>query len=120
LWVLWRARRLGRPVTEDQPVAVAGSELVAAVGRLLDARRRPDEAAETVRADVRRAAAGRLGLLADADVRTVAAAVAARTGRDEAAVAAALGEHPVTTDDDLVAVTAELDRIRSDVLGRTP
>ena len=31
--VLWRSRRLGRPVLEPQPVPLAGSELVVAVGR---------------------------------------------------------------------------------------
>ena len=41
VYALWRARRLGRPVAEPQPVAVAGSELVAAVGNLLDRTRSP-------------------------------------------------------------------------------
>jgi hypothetical protein len=118
LWVLWRGRRLGRPVVEDQPVAVAGSELVVAVGRLLDARRRPDEAAAALRADVRRVVDARLGLPPGADVRTAAAAVAARTGLDEARAAGALGLRPVGTDDELLAVTADLDRIRSDLVGR--
>lgn len=118
LWVLWRGRRLGRPVVEEQPVAIAGSELVVAVGRLLDGRRRPDEAAASLRADLRRAAEGRLGLAPTADLRTVASAIAARTGIDEARAAAALGERPVTTDDDLLAVAADLDRIRTDLFGR--
>src|SRR3546814_8139145 len=42
LYAVWRAIRLGRPVREDQPVRIAGSELVAAVGRLLGRTRRPD------------------------------------------------------------------------------
>ena len=42
--VLWRARRLGTPVAEPQPVAVAGSELVAAVGTLLDRSGSPQHA----------------------------------------------------------------------------
>jgi hypothetical protein len=117
VWVLWRARRLGRPVHEDQPVVVAGSELVVAVGRLLDARRQPHEAAAALRADVRRAVDARLGLPPGAEVRTAAAAVAARTGMDEGRAAAALGERPVHGDDDLLDVAADLDRIRSDLLG---
>ena len=120
LWAAWRARRLGRPVVEEQPVAVAGSELVVAVGRLLDARRRPDEAAQVLRGDVRRAVGARLGLPADADVRVVAAAVADRGGIDHDRAAAALGERAVATDDDLLAVAADLDRIRTDVLGSRP
>lgn len=117
LWVAWRARRLGRPVVEEQPVAVAGSELVVAVGRLLDARRRPDEAAEVLRADARRTIGARMGLGPDADVRTLAAAVAGRAGLDVDRTAAALGERRVTTDADLVAVADDLDRIRTDLLG---
>lgn len=35
VYALWRATRLGRPVREEQPVRIAGSELVSAVGRLL-------------------------------------------------------------------------------------
>lgn len=35
LYALWRATRLGQPVREEQPVRIAGSELVSAVGRLL-------------------------------------------------------------------------------------
>jgi hypothetical protein len=120
LWAAWRARRLGRPVLEEQPVAVAGSELVVAVGHLLDARRRPDEAATVLRDDVRAAVGVRLGLPADADVRVVAAAVAARSTLDQDRAAAALAERPVTTDDDLLAVAADLDRIRTDVLGSRP
>ena len=120
LWAAWRGRRLGRPVLETQPVAVAGSELVVAVGRLLDARRQPAEAAAVLRADLRRAVGSRLGLTADADSRTVAAAVAARSGLDQDRAAAALGDRPVTTDADLLAVAADLDRIRTDILGSRP
>ena len=117
VWVAWRARRLGRPVVEEQPVAVAGSELVVAVGRLLDARRRPDEAADLLRADVRRAVTARMGLAADADIRTVAAAVASRSTLDADRAAAALGDRRVVTDADLLAVTGDLDLIRTDILG---
>lgn len=120
VWVAWRARRLGRPIVEDQPVAVAGSELVVAVGRLLDARRRPDEAAATLRADTRRALTSRLGLPADVDDRTLAAAVADRSTLDQDRAAAALGERPVVTDGDLLAVAADLDHIRTDLLGSRP
>lgn len=117
LWAAWRARRLGRPVIEERPVAVAGSELVVAVGRLLEARRRPDEAAGVLRAEARRSAAARLGLPPDADVRTLAAALAGRDGSLEAGrVAAALGDAPVATDGDLLALAADLDRVRSAVL----
>lgn len=117
IYVLWRARRLGRPVVEPQPVAVAGSELVTAVGRMLGGRKQPAEAAARVRADLRRALERRLGLPADAPATHVADAVAARSGLDPATVVAALGGRTVTTDADLVEVIADLDHIRHNVLG---
>lgn len=117
LYVLWRGRRLGRPVGEPQPVAVAGSELVSAIGRLLDARGRPDEAAAALRLDLRRALVNRLGLPATADGRTIGAAVAARTDLDADRVAAAIESRPVADTAALVEVAAELDRIRRAAIG---
>ena len=35
VFALWKARRLGRPVAEPQPVELAASELTVAVGNLL-------------------------------------------------------------------------------------
>src|SRR3546814_18850835 len=62
LYAVWRAIRLGRPVREDQPVRIAGSELVAAVGRLLGRTRRPDAAAAALRGRLRRRLRSRLGV----------------------------------------------------------
>lgn len=117
VWVLHRGRRLGTPIVEEQPVAIAGSELVVAVGRLLDATDRPGEAAATLRAATRRTLEARLGLPAGADTAGLAAAVAARTGLDAAVVAAALDGRAVRTDADLVDVAADLDRIRTHLTG---
>jgi hypothetical protein len=117
VYVLWRGRRLGRPVVERQAVVVAGSELVTAVGRMLEGRHQPSEAADRVRADVRRALERRLGLPVGAPVERLADAVAARTGLDPATVVAALATRPVTTDGDLVDVVDDLDRIRDLALG---
>jgi hypothetical protein len=114
LVVLWRARRLGRPIEEPQPVRIEGSELTRAVGRLLENNRRPDRAAALLRDRARRELSGRLGLPLDGTVDAVRAAVAARTTltEDEAwrAVAA-----PVRSDDDLVAVAHLLARIREEL-----
>jgi hypothetical protein len=97
-------------------VAVEGAELVAAVGRLLDGRHRPDEAAETLRAETRRSLEARLGLPATSPPEALAAAVHGRTGIDAATVHAALAR-PVRSDADLVAVARELDTIRRTILG---
>lgn len=117
IYVLWRGRRLGRAVTEPQAVALEGSELVTAVGRMIGARKQPAEAAARVRAETRRALEARLGLPADTPVEHIAEAVAARTGIDASTVTGALERRPVGTDADLVAVLADLDRIRDHVLG---
>ena len=119
LW--WRARRLGRVVAEPQPVPIAGSELVAAVGNMMSRRHDPGRAAETVRRDTVAAVGERLGVPRDTDPRLVAAMIAQRTGRDEATVAAALFASSVQTDADLITVTSQLESIRQEMLhGRHP
>jgi hypothetical protein len=119
LW--WRARRLGRVVAEAQPVPIAGSELVAAVGNMMSRRHDPGRAAETVRRDTNSALAARLGIARDTDPRLVATMIAQRTGRAEATVAGALFASPVHTDADLIAVTSQLESIRQEMLhGRQP
>src|SRR5205807_3951525 len=45
LLALWRARRLGRPVLELQPVVIPGYELVTAVGNLLQRAHKRDQVA---------------------------------------------------------------------------
>ncbi len=111
--VLWRARRLGRPVVETQPVEVDGSELVAAVGRLLQGNRRPDRAAAALRDRARRDLSAPLGLDLDPEVATVVAVVAARTSLTEAEARRAVAD-PVRSDDDLVAVADLLARLREE------
>lgn len=114
LVVLWRARRLGRPIEEPQAVRIEGSELTRAVGRLLENNRRPDRAAALLRDRARRDLSGRLGLPLDATVDAVVTAVTARTTLTEdetwRGVAAA-----VRSDDDLVEVARLLARIREEL-----
>jgi hypothetical protein len=116
VYAAWRARRLGRPVTEPQPVAVAGSELVAAVGNLLDRTRSPDHAARLLRGDLHRFLADHLGLPAGSPPEVVVAVAVDRTGVDEASLRWALGPAPVTDDAGLVALARTIDRIRTEVL----
>lgn len=88
--VVWRARRLGRPVLEDNAVQVPGSELVVAVGNLWQQTRRRQRAAAVLRRDLRRDLCARLGLPATAPADAIAEAAAARTGADVATVLSAL------------------------------
>lgn len=112
--VLWRARRLGRPVPEPQQVRIESAELTAAVGLLLARSRHPGRAAAVLRDRARRDLSGPLGLPLDAPGPLVVDAIAARTTLDPTeAHQATLA--PVTTDDDLVAVANLLARVREEI-----
>ncbi len=119
IFIWWRSRRLGRPVAEALPVEIAGSELVGAVGDLLRRRGNVGRAAATLRADTRRVLCERLGLGPDPAPVALVEIVAARTGRDAAAVGAALyddPEAPVADGDALAQLSITLDAIRQEVL----
>jgi Domain of unknown function (DUF4350) len=111
---LWRARRLGRPVVEPQPVQLPGSELVVAVGTLLQRARGRGQAAGLLADDLRRTLAERLGLPASAPPEQVADAAAARTGVPRERVLAALTAAP-RDEAGLVALAHAVDRVRREV-----
>lgn len=115
VFALWRARRLGRPVLEPQPVQIAGSEIVTAVGNLLQQGRRREAAASMLRSDLRRTMSERLGVPVDAPPATFAAAAAARTGADPATVEAVLAATPPRDDDALVALARSVESLRNEV-----
>ena len=81
VFALWRGRRLGRPVAEVQPVEIAGSELVVAVGNLLQKAGRPEIAAERLRTDLHHDLRHRLGLPVTTSADVVADLAAARHRR---------------------------------------
>jgi hypothetical protein len=116
IYALWRAVRLGRPVREPLPVEIAGSELVAASGRLLERGRAPGEAAEVLRAGLRRDLRARLGVAATASSEVLAQAVAERSGLDVDEVRAAIDDHAVTSDAELVAVARAVASVHQEVL----
>jgi hypothetical protein len=116
-----RGRRLGRPILEPQPVQIAGSALVGAVGNLLQQRRDPEPAANLLRADLRRTVAERVGLPATAPPSVLAEAVSARTGRPAAELRDVLDDRPLAGDAELVSLAAQIDIVRQEVLhGRSP
>ncbi len=102
---LWRGRRLGRPVVEEPPVEIPGSELVAAVGHLYQRGRHRRRAADVLAGQARRAVANRLGLPRSTDARTVAEVAAARTGMPIGEAHAALAP-PEPPDDEALVVLA--------------
>jgi hypothetical protein len=116
LYALWRARRLGRPVVERQPVEIAGSQLVRAVGSLEQRTHASDRAGAALRHDVVRLIRERYGLAPDVPIATVAQVVADRTGLERHRVEAALGGTPVPDEQTLLTLTYELDTIRKEIV----
>ncbi len=116
VYAWFRARRLGRPVIESQPVEIAGSELVLAVGQLLQQTKRPQHAAYLLRVDVRRRLAERLGLAPDVPIDVLVDAVVGRTDVEPEKVWQALGDGPVADDHALLELAQNLEAVRQEVL----
>jgi len=117
VFVLARSRRLGSPVEETQPVAIAGNELVRARGRLL----RKVEKSATVGslvAGFRSDLAKSIGAPADISHERLAKLAAARCRFEPEAILDALTTRSVHDDRSLVELTDRLDEIRNDVLNR--
>jgi Domain of unknown function (DUF4350) len=112
---LWRARRLGRPVAEPQPVQVPGSELVVAVGNLLQRARGRGQAAGLLGDDLRRSLAERLGLPPSTPADQVADAAAQRTGVQRERVLRALIPGTPGDEAELVALSQAIDAVRREV-----
>ena len=116
---LWRARRLGRPVLEPQPVELAGSELVVAVGNMLQQARRRGQAADLLRDDLRRTLAERLSLGPDAPPEVVAEVAAARTGVDRQEILRALRQTEPPSDAELVVLAQTTEAVHQEVTHAT-
>lgn len=113
--VLWRARRLGPPLVEYTPVRLANAEQTIAVGALLARNTTRAAAVARIARDTRRRLARRLGLHRGAETDEIAAAVAARTGQDGAAIAAVLEPAPPGDDAGLLRATADLTTVERNV-----
>jgi len=116
LLALWRARRLGRPVVEPQPVQLPGAELVVAVGNLMQRAKGRGQAAGLLTDDLRRSLAERLGLPASTPPDQVADAVAARTGIPRERVLRTLTQAMPRDEAELVALSQAVDSIRREVI----
>jgi hypothetical protein len=109
-----RARRVGAPVTERVPVRVPGSELVLAIGELLERHGHRDAAAVRLRDDLRGDVAVALSLPRDTPADVLAEVVVDRVAPDldPAAVAGILTDGPVADDDAFAALAAASARLR--------
>jgi hypothetical protein len=117
LVILWRGRRLGRPVAEVMPVELPGSELIAATGNLMHEGGHRARAALILRGDLRRRAGRRLGIPRQADPATVAAMAARRTGVSEAVMLGALTGPAPQSDAELVHLAETIDGINEELSG---
>jgi hypothetical protein len=117
LFALYRARRLGRPVPEDPPVEIAGSELTRAVGGLMEHAGARDRAAASLRRSARRRLAAAYGLAAGSPPEVVVITTEARSGIDRDRLERALYDHPVADDAALAAVAREVDDVVALALG---
>jgi hypothetical protein len=112
---LWRARRLGTPVSEVQPVQVAGSELTVAVGNLMARAGRRDAAGGLLRHGLRRWLGERLGTGSSASPAQLAEATAARTTVPYERLVRLLEDGPVLSDAELVELAQSIEGVRQEV-----
>jgi hypothetical protein len=115
VYVAFRARRAGHPVTEPLPTTIAGSELVAAVGELRQQEQAPERSAAILRDDLHRTLARRLGIPPDAPLDDVVA-VAERAGADADRLRRVLAGPPVTDGEQLTELARDIDLTRQEVL----
>lgn len=108
---LWRSRRLGRPVTEDPPVEIPGSELVVAVGNLYQRGRHRRRAADVLATHARRAVADRLGLPSGADPGTLAEVASTRAGMPAGEILAVVDPPEPLDDESLIALARATDAL---------
>nr|WP_281386731.1 DUF4350 domain-containing protein [Jiangella mangrovi] len=118
LAALWRARRLGRLVTEPLPVVVRASETTEGRARLYRRGRSRAHAASLLRAAaIRRLAATahlpNVGGQKAAAVDTLVTTLAGRTGRPAAEIAALLAGPPPADDAALVRLADDLDALEN-------
>lgn len=111
LVVLWRARRLGPPVTEPLPVEVRAAETVLGRARLYQRARARGPAAATLRTAALDRLRGRLGLPAATGPGELAARVAERVGGTPEQIRELLYGRAPETDAELLELARSLDRL---------
>ena len=114
---LWRARALGRPVTEPLPVVVRAAEAVEGRSRLYRVANARGAAADSLRAGARARLVRRLGLTPDADQSAVVEAVSRRAPAPPAEVAALLYGAAPGDDAALIRLADDLDTLTREVAG---
>jgi hypothetical protein len=114
---LWRARRLGRVVTEPLPVIVRAAETVEGRGRLYRAAGSRETAAEALRSGTRDRVARRVGAGRSPQPELLVDAVAARTSRSTVELQVLLYGPSPADDAALVRLADDLDALTQEVAG---
>jgi hypothetical protein len=117
VYLFFRGRRLGKPIAEPQPVQIPGSELVSAVGNLLQQTKSPDRAAVVMRRDLRARLIERLGLPPATSPEVLAATVEARVGIPQDDVLPVVTDLACPSEQELLTLSGQIDDLRRRVLG---
>jgi hypothetical protein len=112
----WRGRRLGEPVEELNPVAIAGSEITVAVGGLLARSGNLDAAGRLLRKGTGDAMARTIGLGRAATPEQIASGLTTRSPDLAARAHALLSPGPVPDEAALTALAGSLAQLRQEVL----
>lgn len=116
VFAAWRARRLGAPISEPQPVVLPASETVVAAGNLLQRADATQAAAAALRDDLLSTLRDTLGLPADLQGRDLIDVVAARSSLPARRVAGVLAAPPPADRAALVAYAQQVEALRGAVL----
>ncbi|ATG51575.1 hypothetical protein CFK38_08600 [Brachybacterium vulturis] len=108
-------RRFGPVVLEPLPVTVRPQELVLGRAQLLQRADARDDAARALRTAASTRLADRLGLRHESSLEGLLAALRPHADRSEEQLRALLGPTPVTSDQDLVRLAHELDRLEKEI-----
>jgi hypothetical protein len=117
---VWRGRRVGPLVVENLPVIVRARETMEGRARLYERAGARFHALDALRVGTVARLASACGLPRTATVVEVVAAVAARTGREQAAVSALLLDRIPANDAELVQLSDELLRLETEVDRTSP
>lgn len=119
VYVAFRAKRLGRPVTEAGRVQLAGSELVVAVGSLLEQSKDPAHAAVLMRDELRTSLCTWFGLAPGTATDVIAGAARDRSTVSPERISAALDGPSPATGAQLAVMAGEIESIRKEILDGT-
>lgn len=120
LFVVWRARRLGPPLTEEPTVSIPSAELVLAAGHLYHQTRARARAGALLREDLRALLRQRLGLPPGVDDPTLVATAARVTGLDAEHLARTLGGPDPPDDRSLTELARAVEQLRDQGAARAP